>query len=432
LSHYQFEAQNEKREALVAKAQAILDAAPDSGMSVDDEKRFDSLMKEADEIKAATNKRNAARPGGMGQPNTDDAVSEWRDADGKSVRVLKPNQRFADINPSHRDELHLGKYLRGIATGNWKGADRELRAASEGTLSGGGYMVPTPLSAFLIDRARNAAVCFQAGAIAIPMESATLKIARVAQTSGDIGTAWMAENAAQTDTQATYELVTLTSHVLSAYTKLSIELFEDAQNIDSVIVNQLGKIIALELDRAGLEGSGAGAQPTGIFGQTGVALDTTTFGANGSLISGPTPSGAVAWDWLSKAIFAVRALNEYPTAAIYNERTAGELDLLRASTGVYLPPPPSVANLSKGIFTTNALSQTRTQGTGTTASNAYVGNFGELIFGIRNGLQFEMSREAADSTSSAFANRQIFIRVMGRFDVAVARPAAFRVVEGIL
>jgi len=421
-----------RRDYLITRGQEILKGAETrgdkKGMTEPEEKEFNAAMAEADEITAA--RRNAAKPGGMSRPDPD-ADSEWRDTNGNAVRVLKPDQRFADLDP-YRDTLHMGKYLRGVATGNWKGADHERRAASEGVLSGGGFMVPTPLSAFLIDRARNAAVCFQAGAIAIPMDSATLKIARVAQTSGDIGTAWMAENAAQADTQATYELVTLTSHVLSAYTKLSLELFEDAQNIDTVVVNQLGKIIALELDRAGLEGSGVGAQPTGIFAQTGVALDTTTFGANGSLISGTTPTGAVAWDWLSKAIFAVRALNEYPTAVVYSERTAGELDLLRASTGVYLPPPPSVANLSKGIFTTNSLSNARTQGTGTTCSNAYVGNFGELIFGIRNGLQFEMSREAADSTSSTFANRQIFIRVYGRYDVAVARPAAFRVVEGIL
>jgi HK97 family phage major capsid protein len=105
--------------------------------------------------------------------------------------------------------------------------------------------------------------------------------------------------------------------------------------------------------------------------------------------------------------------------------------LLRASTGIFLPPPPSVEALQR--LSTNAVSTTRTQGTSSgVASNAYVGNFHELLFGIRNGLALEISRQAADSTSSAFANRQVFVRVYGRYDVALTHPAAFRVIEGIL
>jgi len=58
--------------------------------------------------------------------------------------------------------------------------------------------------------------------------------------------------------------------------------------------------------------------------------------------------------------------------------------------------------------------------------------FGKLLFGIRNNPTLEISREASDSTSSAFGNRQVFVRAYGRFGEAVLRPAAFRVIEGIL
>jgi len=437
----------EKREKLTRDAKAILDAAPAEGMTKADGIRFDGMMGEVETIDAQIRtiesedraKTNAIKPQGSADApygvvrgtnpdhNGKDEPLMFRTADGKEVRGLRPKERMSDLSP-YRDALDPGKFFRGILTGDWRQADAEMRAASEGTLSGGGYLLPAPLASYIIDRARNAAVILAAGAITIPMENSTLAIARV---TGDVATAWLAENAAQTSADTAFDRVTLSAKTLSAMTKASVELAEDT-DFANIVAMQLAKVIAIEIDRAATEGTGASNQPSGILVQSGVALDTTTFGTNGSAISGTTPAGAVAWDWLSKAIYAVRQLNEVPNAVIYHERTAAELDLLRASTGVFLPPPPSVQNLENGVRTTNALSITRTQGTGTTCSNAYVGDFSKLLMGIRNALVLEVSREASDATSQAFANRQVFIRAYGRYDIALGRPAAFRVVEGIL
>ncbi len=45
------------------------------------------------------------------------------------------------------DGLSLGKSLRGVILGEWDGADAERRAMSEAALAGGGYLLPTVLSA---------------------------------------------------------------------------------------------------------------------------------------------------------------------------------------------------------------------------------------------------------------------------------------------
>jgi hypothetical protein len=55
----------------------------------------------------------------------------------------------------------------------WVGADHE-RALAEATLGAGGALVPAPLSARVIDLARNATRVFQAGAVTIRMTSQTL------------------------------------------------------------------------------------------------------------------------------------------------------------------------------------------------------------------------------------------------------------------
>jgi HK97 family phage major capsid protein len=112
-----------------------------------------------------------------------------------------------------------------------------------------------------------------------------------------------------------------------------VELAEDAANIDSVVSKTLGKGLALELDRAALRGSGTAPEPRGIRNQTGVAVDSTTFGTNGSVISNAAPTGAVGWIWLAKTIANRWTANERPNAAIYAPRTAGDLDQLTDSTG---------------------------------------------------------------------------------------------------
>src|SRR3954468_10363228 len=75
-------------------------------------------------------------------------------------------------------ELSLRKYLRGMVTGEWDGADAERRAMAEGVLGTGGYMLPAPLSAQIIDLARNQTRVLQAGAGLVPMPNKTLDMAR--------------------------------------------------------------------------------------------------------------------------------------------------------------------------------------------------------------------------------------------------------------
>jgi hypothetical protein len=54
------------------------------------------------------------------------------------------------------------------------------------------------------------------------------------------------------------------------------------------------------------------------------------------------------------------------------------------------------------------------------------------MIGMRTNLVLEISRQAADSTGSAFANLQVWIRAYRRANVQLAHPAAFVVLNGIL
>jgi HK97 family phage major capsid protein len=216
-------------------------------------------------------------------------------------------------------ELSFDRYLRGLATARWDGADHE-RALAEATVGAGGALVPSPLSSRVIDLARNATRVFQAGAVTVPMTSQTLALARLL-TEGT--PAWKTENAAITAADMTFDRVTFTARTLVRLITLSVELFEDADpSSEGIIARSFAAQMALELDRVALLGTGTAPEPRGVLNQSGIT--STAHGAAGTVISTTT-----AYDWHLDAAGAVRAANFTPNAHIQAPRTSTSLSKLR-------------------------------------------------------------------------------------------------------
>ncbi len=258
----------------------------------------------------------------------------------------------------------------------------------------------------------------RAGALTIPMETATLKVARLA---ADVTSAWKAENAAMTYSDANFNVVTFTANTLIAGSKLSIEMVEDAINLDDILGQSITKSLALALDYAALYGSGSSSQPTGIKNQSGVTL--TNLATNGLTFTN-----------FSKYSSGITTLldNNFngPFGIIHAARTAGELDNLVDTLGQPMRQPDSVAAAKK--FVSNQIPTNLTVGTGTTCSDAFIGQWDQCLIGARQSMVMEISRVAADSGSSAFTNAQVWIRAYLRADVQLAHPLAFNVLSGIL
>lgn len=351
-----------------------------------------------------------------------DYGSYVQDTRGYQLPLLARNQSVREhmgrSGSSEYQNLNLGKFIKGAITGNWRNAELEQRAMSEGVLGAGGYMVPTPLAAELIDLSRNLSVLLEAGARTVLFDSQSLKIARVIT---DPVAAWKAENAAITKSDMAVDSVVLTARTLTALVPVSLELLEDAPNASAAITEALAAGLALELDRAGLLGSGAGSEPTGIFNAAGV--QSISMGTNGAALTN--------FSQLSQAVQKVWEANSRPTAAIYAPRTAGVLDRLADTTGQPMVPPPSFQELKRLV--SNQVPVTQVQGTsGAVASCAFVGDFSKLIVGMRTNLTIQISSEAGDASGSAFSSLQYWIRAHLRADIALTRPNQFVKVVGIL
>ncbi len=330
------------------------------------------------------------------------------------IRALRPSERICREGSAG---LSWGRLIRGLVTGDWRNAEMEQRALAEGVGSEGGYLVPTPLAGRVIDLARAKATVVQAGAATVPMDSNTLTIAKVAS---DPTASWRAENAAITASDMVFDRIQFSAKTLAALIKVSVELIEDSQLLAGTVENALSQALGLELDRAALYGSGAGSEPKGIKNTTGV--QTYSMGTNGAALTNYSP--------FSQAVEKIATANGAANAAIYAPRTAGELDRLVDTTGQPMRPPQSFASLR--TFATTQIPVNLTQGTANNASDAFVGDFSQLLIGMRTQIRIEVSREASDAASSAFANMQVFIRAYLRADIALAQPSHFCVITGII
>jgi len=345
---------------------------------------------------------------------------------GREIRLFSKEARLYDHldhqlpDGIRKEDLNLGRWMRGIVSGDWSGAEAEKRVQSVGSGVAGGFLVPTPLSARIIDLARNQARVLQAGAQIIPMESAELTVGRI---DSDPAAYWVPENTAGTFGDMTVGAYVLKAKKLMALARSSVELIEDGQNIAEILEAALSNALALELDRVCLYGAGAGEEPKGIKGSENV--QSINMGDNGGALTD--------YSNFSEALEKVQSANGPADgiSIILNPRELGTLDrLVETGTGQPLNPPESWKRMTK--HATNQIPVNLVKGSANNASDAFVGDFTQLWIGMRTAVSIEVSRDAAAGNDSAFTQHQIWLKATMRADVMLARPSWFVVIDGII
>ncbi len=413
--------------------QTILDANPDGALPADAEQRFVQLEAEAVALTVRETRQaaidDAARhasgqPAGGGTVETrvrihgrDQAAPDGFDGgtlvsqDGARVPVLEARHRLAAFTPADQRGagVSFGGFLRSLVLGPQTADER--RALGESSIGTGGAMVPTPLAAGIIDLLRSTSVCFQAGAMTVPMDSATLRFARqVADPTG----AWRNENQPIAMDQPAMDQVTLTARSYALITQVSRELLEDGQNVDATLRSIFAKSAALALDRAILFGTGVAPVPQGIANTPGI--QTVSMGTNGAKFMSYAP--------LLDAVAALESANAGTVSAmVMAPRTARAIYGLTDTMGQPLRAPARLANVP--MLTTTSCSVAETQGTASTASSIILGDFSTVYVGMRTSLQVSVLNERYAE------NGQVGFVSWLRADVLVARPAAVARLSGI-
>lgn len=148
------------------------------------------------------------------------------------------------------------------------------RDLTVGTAGAGGYLVETQNIGF-IELLRNTSVMYAMGAtrlsglqgnVTIPKQSAA-------------GTAyWLSTEAtAITESQQTFVQVAMSPKNVGGYTEISRQLLlQSNPSAENLVMADLAAVVALAIDLAGLAGSGASGQPTGIINTAGIGAVTGT------------------------------------------------------------------------------------------------------------------------------------------------------------
>lgn len=152
----------------------------------------------------------------------------------------------------------------------------QKRDLTAGTGSQGGFLVATDLlGSNFVELLRNRTVVGQLGATMISGLVGNVTIPR--QTTANTAT-WLANEASTiTETNAAFGQIAMSPKHVGAYQEISRQLLmQSSPSVDMLVMNDLSRVIAIAIDLAALEGSGASGQPTGISQTAGIGSVTGT------------------------------------------------------------------------------------------------------------------------------------------------------------
>jgi HK97 family phage major capsid protein len=241
-------------------------------------------------------------------------------------------------------------------------------------------------------------------------------LTNIVRVSADPTPAWRSEAGAVAIADPTFERIQFAPKSLAVLVKVSQEILEDALNINAAITQCFAGAFAVELDRVALFGTGSAPQPHGISGTTNVGL--VDMGVNGAALTNFSP--------FIDAIYALLGANaQMPTAVVLSPRTLTKAAKLQDTLGQPMRKPDLLAGVP--FLSTTGVPINQTHGTSSLASEAIVGDFTQLMFGIRTKLRIRVLQEAFMGSNGQYG----FLADL-RADVELRHPQSFCEVTGIL
>ena len=217
-------------------------------------------------------------------PKPQDAEIGLSEAETRSFSFIKalnylanPGDRAAreaaafEIEASNAAAKKAGRVSRGI-TVPYDVMRRDLKTSPA---TQGGNLVQTDLDAAnFIDLLRNSSALDQAGATTLTGLQGNIAIPRQ---SGAATAYWVAEGGAPTESQQAIQQVSMVPRTCGAFTDISRKLLiQSSLDVETMVRNDIAKVIALEIDRAALYGTGSSNEPLGLHNTSGIGTESIT------------------------------------------------------------------------------------------------------------------------------------------------------------
>jgi HK97 family phage major capsid protein/HK97 family phage prohead protease len=289
-----------------------------------------------------------------------------------------------------------------------------------GTNSTGGYTVQTDvLAQNFIELLRNKAFVVQAGATMLP--GLVGNIAIPTQATGT-PTYWVGESGTLTQGEATFGQVPMAPKTVGALSQISrLLLAQSAIEVEQFVRNDFAKVIAIEIDRAAINGSGASNQPTGVLATSGIGV--SALGTNGA---------APTWVSIVNLLREIAIDNaDVSTMKILTNPSvvAKLMTTSKQSSGVEgnFILGENMKLLGYDVMMTNQVPANLTKGSGTALSAMILGNWSDLVIGEWGTLEILPNPYGSGYTAGA-----LDIRAMQSVDIAVRHAESFAVIKDIV
>ena len=300
----------QKRSELWEKAKLFLDNAKRNGdvLSADDRVTYEKMEQEIVDL------------------GKEIGIIERREA--LDLEMSKPISAPISTNPNTKTEEKTGRnsdeYKKSFwqAMRNKKNPYEAVNALQIGTDSEGGYLVPDEYESTLIEKLHDENVIRQYATV-IKSSNGDKKIPVVA---GYGEATWTDEEAAYTESDDSFGVITLGAHKLTSIIKVSEELLNDsAFDLEQYISKEFVRRMAAAEENAFINGTGTG-RPTGIL-QTAETGKTTAAAA------------AITADEVIDLYHSLRSPYRKNAVFIANDSTVKSVRQLKDSNGMYLWQP---------------------------------------------------------------------------------------------
>ena len=270
------------------------------------------------------------------------------------------------------------------------------RDLNVGTATAGGNLVPTELLAgSFIDILRKRMAVMATNPTMLTGLSGNVSIPRMTSTS----TAYfVGESGAPTESQQAFDQVNMTPKTIGAFVDYSRRLLlQSSIDVETMIRDDIARVIATKLDNAAIYGSGSSNEPLGIKDTTGVGTSTiTTFGTFAEYIALETDVAAA------------------------NADVANMFYLINASARGALKSTEKATNTGQFVFENGEINGYPAIVSNQLANNDVLfGDFSQFVIGMWSGLDLTVD-PYANATSGS-----VRIIALQDVDFAVKQPTAF-------
>lgn len=300
----------QKRSELWEKAKLFLDNAKRNGdvLSADDRATYEKMEQEIVDL------------------GKEIGIIERRET--LDLEMSKPTSAPISTNPNTKTEEKTGRssdeYKKSfwLAMRNKKNPYEAVNALQIGTDSEGGYLVPDEYESTLIEKLHDENIIRQYATV-IKSSNGDKKIPVVA---GYGEATWTDEEAAYTESDDSFGVITLGAHKLTSIIKVSEELLNDSVfDLEQYISKEFVRRMAAAEENAFINGTGTG-RPTGIL-QTAETGKTTAAAA------------AITADEVIDLYHSLRSPYRKNAVFIANDSTVKAIRQLKDSNGMYLWQP---------------------------------------------------------------------------------------------